>query len=511
MAGVRVLAPRRPGGFVAWGRPARFRTGGAGVCRKGRSTPSFWQRLRRPVRCRISAPRWRRAAVRPVWGRVRHRVRWASRAPGAQQVRDFQHPALRHAACSARLGSAAQGAGAAAPTWLVVEVQGAGRLPPPWSRRVPRPVERQCPRRRARYRCRGPPSGGSRLWSKWHLRPGWLCGITCVGCQLPWLARTGGRGGRHEQVESVSPHRTRYRACADPSLTEAGGVFGMFMIKVGRLSQTRPPGPCPKMRHDHHHRWACPALSLRKDAHTIGLHRSGRHLAFFHLLPLPLIWLIGEFGLSYRSWACWCRCSFRGVGGRPWLGFVAGSAGCPPLHLFLALTVLALAGRIGWLAQGHAGLVLASALAGLGNAPFHPVDFTILNKSSQPRAWATAFGAASAATWDGLRLVFPAGIATATGPGAQPRLAAAVLARPACWRCCCGGDAAIDDPPGDGWQLDPSCRCARRTPHGLSAPAFGMAVLFVHLRSTSLERHPELCQPCWQKMCTARHPVWPWS
>jgi FSR family fosmidomycin resistance protein-like MFS transporter len=36
--------------------------------------------------------------------------------------------------------------------------------------------------------------------------------------------------------------------------------------------------------------------------------------------------------------------------------------------------------------QGYGGLLLAAALAGLGNAPFHPVDFTILNKRvSMPR------------------------------------------------------------------------------------------------------------------------------
>ena len=38
------------------------------------------------------------------------------------------------------------------------------------------------------------------------------------------------------------------------------------------------------------------------------------------------------------------------------------------------------------MAQGYGGLLLAAALAGLGNSPFHPVDFTILNQRvSQPR------------------------------------------------------------------------------------------------------------------------------
>ncbi|MFX8258222.1 hypothetical protein ABTL23_19660, partial [Acinetobacter baumannii] len=46
----------------------------------------------------------------------------------------------------------------------------------------------------------------------------------------------------------------------------------------------------------------------------------------------------------------------------------------------------ALASVAAGLAQGFGGLVLAAALAGLGNAPFHPADFTILNKRvSAPR------------------------------------------------------------------------------------------------------------------------------
>jgi predicted MFS family arabinose efflux permease len=46
-----------------------------------------------------------------------------------------------------------------------------------------------------------------------------------------------------------------------------------------------------------------------------------------------------------------------------------GALGC-----FVAAALAAAA------AQGLGGLMLAAALAGLGNAPFHPVDFTILNR-----------------------------------------------------------------------------------------------------------------------------------
>ena len=48
-------------------------------------------------------------------------------------------------------------------------------------------------------------------------------------------------------------------------------------------------------------------------------------------------------------------------------------------------------GLLAALAQGYAGLLLAAALAGLGNSPFHPVDFTILNKRVSPPRLGHAF------------------------------------------------------------------------------------------------------------------------
>jgi predicted MFS family arabinose efflux permease len=45
-----------------------------------------------------------------------------------------------------------------------------------------------------------------------------------------------------------------------------------------------------------------------------------------------------------------------------------------------------LAALVAATAQGYAWLIIAAALAGLGNSPFHPCDFTILNQRvSQPR------------------------------------------------------------------------------------------------------------------------------
>lgn len=66
-------------------------------------------------------------------------------------------------------------------------------------------------------------------------------------------------------------------------------------------------------------------------------------------------------------------------------GFVVDRVGARPV-LFAAMASFFLASVAAGLAQGFGGLMLAAALAGVGNAPFHPADFTILNKRvSQPR------------------------------------------------------------------------------------------------------------------------------
>jgi MFS transporter, FSR family, fosmidomycin resistance protein len=54
--------------------------------------------------------------------------------------------------------------------------------------------------------------------------------------------------------------------------------------------------------------------------------------------------------------------------------------------LFVALACFFAAAGIGASAQGFDGLLMAAIVAGIGNSPFHPVDFTILNKRvSSPR------------------------------------------------------------------------------------------------------------------------------
>jgi MFS family permease len=66
-------------------------------------------------------------------------------------------------------------------------------------------------------------------------------------------------------------------------------------------------------------------------------------------------------------------------------GFLVDRVGARPV-LFVALGCFVAAGLALATANGYPGLMLAALLAGVGNSPFHPVDFTILNKRvSQPR------------------------------------------------------------------------------------------------------------------------------
>ncbi len=162
-------------------------------------------------------------------------------------------------------------------------------------------------------------------------------------------------------------------------------------------------------------------VPLRQDAHTIGLiglaHGSSH---FFHMLLPPLFpWLIGEFGFSYSELGLLVSVFFviSGVG-QALSGFLVDRVGARPV-MFFALSSFAAAGLAAGTAQGYTGLLLAAALAGLGNAPFHPVDFTILNKRVSPQRLGHGFSVHG----------ISGSIATATGS----------------WRtaCLCGGLLAL--------------------------------------------------------------------
>lgn len=125
---------------------------------------------------------------------------------------------------------------------------------------------------------------------------------------------------------------------------------------------------------------AAPA-ALARDARTIalvGLAHGTSH--FFHLLLPPLFpWFIRDFGYSYAELGALVSIFFLvSALGQAAAGFVVDRVGARPV-LYLALCSFAAAALVAAGAHGFAALGLAAALAGLGNSPFHPIDFSILN------------------------------------------------------------------------------------------------------------------------------------
>ncbi|HWH73591.1 MAG TPA: MFS transporter [Methylibium sp.] len=121
--------------------------------------------------------------------------------------------------------------------------------------------------------------------------------------------------------------------------------------------------------------------ALRGDARTIGLVGLAHGTShFFQMLLPPLFPLfIRDFGLSWSQVGLLMSVFFVVSGvGQALAGFVVDKVGARPvLYAAMALFIASALAAAG--APGYAGLMLAAVLAGLGNASFHPVDFTILN------------------------------------------------------------------------------------------------------------------------------------
>ena len=121
--------------------------------------------------------------------------------------------------------------------------------------------------------------------------------------------------------------------------------------------------------------------SGRRDAEVIGLVGLAHGTShFFHLLIPPLFpWLMPEFGLSYAQAGFLMTVFFVVSGiGQALAGFIVDRIGARNVLLFGVATLSLSAALLG-LAQSYGGLVLAVAIAGLGNSIFHPADFSLLN------------------------------------------------------------------------------------------------------------------------------------
>ncbi len=120
----------------------------------------------------------------------------------------------------------------------------------------------------------------------------------------------------------------------------------------------------------------------RRDAEVIGLVGLAHGTShFFHLMLPPLFpWLMGDFALSYTEAGFLVTVFFVVSGiGQAMAGFVVDRVGARPVLMF-GIGMLALSGALLSAATSYAGLLLTAAVAGAGNAIFHPADFTLLNR-----------------------------------------------------------------------------------------------------------------------------------
>ncbi len=102
---------------------------------------------------------------------------------------------------------------------------------------------------------------------------------------------------------------------------------------------------------------------------------------------------MAEFGLSFSQLGALMSVFFVMSGlGQASAGFVVDKIGARPM-LFAALGLFALAALLAANVTSYGDLVVVAALAGLANATFHPVDFTILNQRVSPARLGHAFSA----------------------------------------------------------------------------------------------------------------------
>ena len=138
-----------------------------------------------------------------------------------------------------------------------------------------------------------------------------------------------------------------------------------------------------------------PQVPLRADAAVIGLvglaHASSH---FAHLLLPPLFPVFAtEFGLSFSQLGFLMTVFFIISGtGQALAGFLVDKVGARPV-LFASFVCFICACLAGYAAQGYWGLLMVAVFAGLGNAPFHPVDFSILNQRVSTHRLGYAFSA----------------------------------------------------------------------------------------------------------------------
>lgn len=170
---------------------------------------------------------------------------------------------------------------------------------------------------------------------------------------------------------------------------------------------------------------------LRQDATIIGLVGLAHCLSHFcHMLLAPLFPVfMKEFGFSYAQLGSLVSIFFiiSGVG-QALSGFVVDKLGARPV-LFSAMLCFVLAALAASQANSYSGLAMAAVFAGLGNSPFHPVDFTILNQrvSGQRLGYAFSVHGLSGNLGWAIAPIFLVGLSAVLGSWRTAYLLAAAL------------------------------------------------------------------------------------
>ena len=135
------------------------------------------------------------------------------------------------------------------------------------------------------------------------------------------------------------------------------------------------------------------SASLRQDARVIGLVALAHGVSHFYHLILAAVfpWLKPAFGLSYSELGLLMTVFFVVSGvGQALAGFVVDRVGATRVLMgglaLLGIAALLLAG-----AQDYPMLLCGSLIAGMGNAVFHPADYTLLNQRVSKARLAHAF------------------------------------------------------------------------------------------------------------------------
>jgi MFS family permease len=136
-------------------------------------------------------------------------------------------------------------------------------------------------------------------------------------------------------------------------------------------------------------------MNLKQDLQVIGLVGMAHASSHFSHLLLPLMFpmFVKEFGLSYAELALLMTIFFALSGSiQAVSGLAVDRLGALPV-IYGSMALFASACVVASLATDYASLMVAAVLFGLGNAPFHPIDFTIMNQRVSHARLGHAFSA----------------------------------------------------------------------------------------------------------------------